>query len=1455
MCNKTLECKATVKQVGNNFTSGRIQHCHPPIADTATASGISTEVREKAAEDVFQFIPELVDKKESSPNSSLKDSNPSSSTSKENVVTNGGIRCAPLSTLLADNSFAPKRKKKVLTLSQKLQIIKKLDEGASLKELASEYNVGVLTICKIYKKKDTINPVISKWGADDATTQIKTDKSSKFSDLDKVMLQWLQEVREVKKPLKYSHVLARAKHLYKATTGSMEGFTSSKGWWRLFRRQNGLHKGGTLDFGVKGNDCNKTDVKEKPFVKASEESESKSSQIGDQLLSTKLEGEMAQIKYTTAVDCIKTVISYLKQDTNTPYSLIQDAQSIYEHIMSQCKLKKQKTEGDVVANGCQWPSPDADVTSPSQKSSNIDTGSPVLRPRQRKRRVSADKNLTSWSCTISAPPANSIRLKLKGPSDDEETVEGKHQCSECEATFDEAAQLEIHVVTHFTKQEPVPHVAKNVRKGDRKVNINGHRREQNRYNGEVHKGPLSPVTRLSVSGSYKAKDLESDSDDECQDLCYSTLPKKRRHRCLYCAKIFPKSAHLASHLRTHANKVFSCDVCGIAFDELSDLKKHCEEVHAILDSPGEKPFKCMLCDRLFKKKCHLIWHIQNHSFSSPVKVETPFKCELCNRAFKLKCNLMWHQRTHRELVEEKVKICDSPPPLSDDIKDNLGTEVDNFPFRCQVCKRTFRKNCNLKVHEKTHSHLDLSAGVNVKCEDADSLSDDVVDGSLGLNSVQNDVSYNLVKNKGGQKDKVDDSVAPNTEYKLSKRKLNTIGKDNTVNRSVAHRMRQNNRPNYSQRHNAKTSEKSLNHRGKRSIVKHETANSPNSRKDELLDSTDGPNIMKDSIMNSTDTHNFNKDAQNLVKGTPSLTEDTINLTEDAQNLIKNTQNLTRDTQNLIEDTLNLTENTQNLTENTQDLTENTQNLTENTQDLIEDTQNLTENTQDLTEDSQNLTENTQDLTENTQDLTENTQDLTENTQDLTENTQDLTENTQDLTESIQDNTEITQNLIKDGTESLIGSLDMTVDDSSNISKPEISDMDDSLEPGVELPFRCKFCPRSFKKNCNLKWHEKCHSKKRLKRSSFWDDSCSEGDDLDDLELPTDLYPFKCDECGRAFKMNCHLKRHQKTHIHESDEEPEIIDDDENYVEHGKSRRSGIRRCVRKCVVNSYDVNKVNINQFYLDRPNTNRLRTSKPRVNTSRMSTPEVNRFDTDNIDKPDVSGSEVNIPNVNGSDIDSTIINEPNINTSSVDTPTLNRTNMNESHTPNRDRDETSQPEINQPEISRPETSQDNINRAEVSQLNINRAEESPLNINRAEVSQLNINRDEVSQLNINRDEVSQLNINRDEVSQLNINRDEVSQLNINTPDKSRPSVNGSNGDRFSISNNDQENSYMHIDEDESNCFGPDDIESLIKKEIEEDIEEYDAYIDSIVKVEHDVTFDVLIKEEPDETFELECY
>ena len=119
-----------------------------------------------------------------------------------------------------------------------------------------------------------------------------------------------------------------------------------------------------------------------------------------------------------------------------------------------------------------------------------------------------------------------------------------------------------------------------------------------------HMSPFPP--EASFADTWRSSGLS------CNQLPMPSNKIKDRYTCKYCGKIFPRSANLTRHLRTHTGEQpYSCKYCDRPFSISSNLQRHVRNIHN-----KERPFRCHLCDRCFGQQTNLDRHLRKHETGS-----------------------------------------------------------------------------------------------------------------------------------------------------------------------------------------------------------------------------------------------------------------------------------------------------------------------------------------------------------------------------------------------------------------------------------------------------------------------------------------------------------------------------------------------------------------------------------------------------------------------------------------------------------------------------------------------------------------------------------------------------------------------------------------------------------------------------------------------------------------------
>ncbi|XP_064090792.1 tigger transposable element-derived protein 1-like [Macrobrachium nipponense] len=138
------------------------------------------------------------------------------------------------------------RKKRMMSIELKQEIIEKHERGARVIELAKIYDSSTSTICTILKQKDAIKSATPAKG----TTILSQLRTNIHEEMKKLLLVWVKEKELAGDTVTETVICEKARSIYadlvkkKASTSkeaSEEAFKASHGWFDNFKKRTGIH--------------------------------------------------------------------------------------------------------------------------------------------------------------------------------------------------------------------------------------------------------------------------------------------------------------------------------------------------------------------------------------------------------------------------------------------------------------------------------------------------------------------------------------------------------------------------------------------------------------------------------------------------------------------------------------------------------------------------------------------------------------------------------------------------------------------------------------------------------------------------------------------------------------------------------------------------------------------------------------------------------------------------------------------------------------------------------------------------------------------------------------------------------------------------------------------------------------------------------------------------------------
>ncbi|KAM7421001.1 hypothetical protein PAMA_015275 [Pampus argenteus] len=207
---------------------------------------------------------------------------------------------------------------------------------------------------------------------------------------------------------------------------------------------------------------------------------------------------------------------------------------------------------------------------------------------------------------------------------------------------------------------------------------------------------------------------------------------ERPYRCNLCPKAFKGSSALLYHQRSHSGeKPYKCQDCGKAFKRSSLLQVH-QSVHT-----GVRTFLCPYCPLTFKWSSHYQYHLRQHTG------ECPYPCDTCPKAFKNSSSLRRHKNVHLGLKPYTCSVCNKSFTQSTNLRQHMRIHTGERPYVCSECGRSFTHSSNLALHKNSHSNLNAGGKEGKRGEDTQNRND-IVEVVVGAEEVTSSMLTDMV---------------------------------------------------------------------------------------------------------------------------------------------------------------------------------------------------------------------------------------------------------------------------------------------------------------------------------------------------------------------------------------------------------------------------------------------------------------------------------------------------------------------------------------------------------------------------------------------------------------------------------------------------------------------------------------------------------------------------------------
>lgn len=142
-------------------------------------------------------------------------------------ITNASVNCGV------------RRKHKTISLQDKVDLLRDLDSGVSVRQLCKTYGIGSSTVYDIKKKREEIIKFIKNCDSEKQTNTRKTMKAGKSTEIDRVLVEWYRKCRSEGVKLTCNMIMEQAKIFHKDLKLQGE-HEYGEGWLQRFKKRHGI---------------------------------------------------------------------------------------------------------------------------------------------------------------------------------------------------------------------------------------------------------------------------------------------------------------------------------------------------------------------------------------------------------------------------------------------------------------------------------------------------------------------------------------------------------------------------------------------------------------------------------------------------------------------------------------------------------------------------------------------------------------------------------------------------------------------------------------------------------------------------------------------------------------------------------------------------------------------------------------------------------------------------------------------------------------------------------------------------------------------------------------------------------------------------------------------------------------------------------------------------------------